>query len=195
MTSRWSLGTRSALMIGVTMLAEVVLGCGPATVPSGGTGAVAMPAGGSAASAPASPEPAATSPLTAGGPSPTVAGRDAPPDALLSAEGGDPVVGQLGTYIWFESGSDAPWLPGAPLAVGAGEPLTVSLVLDGDIRAWSARYVPANSAGPDGATSLGEGAGDPAFAAPGPGSWTVELSAEFAAGAGNAHYFWRLEVE
>ena len=76
-----------------------------------------------------------------------------------------------------------------------GEPLTVSLVPDGDIGSWSARYVPANAAGPDDATYVGEGAGDPAFAAPGPGSWTVEVFVEFAPAAGNAHYFWRLEVE
>jgi len=79
--------------------------------------------------------------------------------------------------------------------VGTAEPLTVSLVPDGDIRAWSARYVPANAAGPDGAAPLGEGTGQPAFAAPGPGTWTVELFVEFAPAVGNAHYFWRLQVE
>jgi len=186
MASRSSLGRMCGAIACVAILVGVLLACEPVARPS------EPPA---EASTPASTEPPAPSPLDSGGPSPTLAGRDAPPDALLAAEGGDAVAGQLGTFVWFETGSDAPWLPGAPIAVGAGEPLTVSLVPDGDIRAWAARYVPAEAAGPDGATTLGEGAGEPAFAAPGPGTWTIELSVEFAAGAGNAHYFWRLEVE
>lgn len=161
-------------MIGAAILAGIVLACGPAATPSGAT-------------PPASQRP--------GGPAATVAGRDAPPDAFLAAEGGDPVAGQLGTYVWLKMGSDSPWLPGAPIGVGAGEPLRVSLVPDGDIRAWFARYVPASAVGPDGATSLGEGEGSPAFAAPGSGAWTLEVFVEFAAGAGDASYFWRLEVE
>jgi len=188
MAPRSSLDTRSRAILGVAIVAFVVLACGPTGTPTGAT---------AEAGTPQVSTPAALSsfPSASGGPSPTVAGRDAPPDALLSAEGGDPVVGQLGTYIWLESGSDSPWLPGAPIAVGAGEPLSVSLVPDGDIRAWAARYVPADAGGPAGAVSLGEGAGSPGFAAPGPGAWTVELFVEFAAGAGDARYFWRLEVE
>ena len=193
MASRPPLRSRCGAIVGVAILVGVILACRPAATPSERPPVAATPAG--ISGAPPSPEPPATSPVSIGAPSPTVAGRDAPPDALLSAEGGDPVAGQLGTFVWFETGSDAPWLPGAPIAVGAGEPLAVSLVPDGAIAAWAARYVPANAVGPDGATTLGEGAGSPAFAAPGPGSWTVELFVEFAAGAGNAHYFWRLEVE
>ncbi len=183
--SRSTPATRSGAIVGIAILAAMVLACGsPGTTPN-----VSSMTG-------APPETASsTLPVATGGPSPTVAGRDAPPDALLAAEGGDPVAGQLGTFVWFETGSDAPWLPGTPITVGAGEPLAVSLVPDGDIGAWSARFVPANAGGPDGATSLGEGAGLPAFAAPGPGTWTVELFVEFAPAAGNAHYFWRLEVE
>lgn len=191
MASRSSLAKASGAIVGAVILAGMVFACGPAATATG-IGAVASPRGGaSPAASPASP----ASPAVSRGPSPTDAGRDAPPDALLAAEGGDPVAGQLGTYVWLEAGSDAPWLPGAPIAVGAGEPLTVSLVPDGDIRTWAARYVLADAGAPDGAASLGEGAGSPGFAAPGPGSWTVEVFVEFAAGAGNAHYFWRLEVE
>jgi len=127
-------------------------------------------------------------------PSASAAGLDAPPDALLAAEGGDPVVGRLGTYIWLDSGSDAPWLPGAPIAVGAGEPLTVSFAPPSEIATWAARMVPASADGPDGAISLGEGTGAPAFVAPDSGSWTVDLAVTFPAGAGSAHYFWRLDV-
>ncbi len=172
---------------GLATLLGAVLACGPATS-SRDPVAVATP-GGATTTAPSGPATATR------GPSPTVAGREAPPDALMAAEGGDPVAGQLGTFVWFETGSDAPWLPGAPLAVGAGEPLTVSLAPDDGIRTWGARFVPAAAGGPDGAVTLGEGPGVPRFDAPGPGDWTVEVFVEFAAGAGNARYFWRLAVE
>ena len=49
-----------------------------------------------------------------------------PPAASLAVEGGDPVTGQLGTFTWGDGGSDSPWLPGAPIAVGTGEQLTVT---------------------------------------------------------------------
>jgi hypothetical protein len=175
----------AAAAIGIVVLAGTALACSPAvssvTVPatSPGSGSVASP----------------TVSAVEGGTSPTIPGRDAPPDALLAAEGGDPAAGQLGTYVWLESGSDSPWLPGAPLTVGAGEPLALTLVPDGEIRAWAARYVPAAAEGPEGAESLGEGAGTPRFDAPGPGAWTVEVLVEFAPGVGEARYFWRLEVE
>ena len=55
--------------------------------------------------------------------------------------------------------------------------------------------MPADATGPAGAITLGQGTGSPAFPAPGPGSWTVEVFLEFSAGAGQASYFWRLEVE
>ncbi len=160
--------------VGLAALALVVSACGHDATPSGASDA----------------PPAATR-----RPSATVAGRDAPPDALLAAEGGDPVPGQLGTFVWFATGSDTPWLPGAPLTVGAGEPLTADLVPDVGVRAWSARFVPAAAAGPDGAIARGGGVASPRFDAPGPGAWTLELFVEFPAGAGNARYFWRLEVE
>lgn len=118
-----------------------------------------------------------------------------PPDALLAAEGGDPVLGQSGTYVWGDGGSDSPWLPGAPIAVGAGEPLTVTLDPATAIESWSAVYVPATADGPAGAVRLGDGDGPPAFAAPGAGSWTMDLHVTFADGVGSARYAWRLDVE
>lgn len=119
---------------------------------------------------------------------------DGPPAARMSAEGGDPVTGQLGTYVWGDAGSDSPWLPGAPIAVGVGEPLTVTFDPAIPVSTWRARMVPARAAGPDGASSLGLGAGDPRFGAPAPGSWTVEVHVAFVAGRGDASYFWRLDV-
>jgi hypothetical protein len=117
-----------------------------------------------------------------------------PPAAELAAEGGDAVAGQLGTYIWGDSGSDSPWLPGAPISVGAGEPLTVGFDPAIAVAAWRARIVPSGADGPDGARVIGQGADDPSFHAPGPGSWTVEVHVEYGSSAGDASYFWRLDV-
>jgi hypothetical protein len=117
-----------------------------------------------------------------------------PPAARLAAEGGDSVVGELGTYAWRESGSDSPWLRGARVAVGAGEPLSITLDPPVGIAAWRARSVPASADGPAGASALGEGSGGPSFNAPGAGAWTVEVHVEFAEDLGNASYFWRLEI-
>ncbi len=192
MRSRSSMDMAAAA-IGIVVLGGTALACSPAV--SSGSIPAASAGSGSAASPTRSAVDSPTGSAIDGGPSPTVPGRDAPPDALLAAEGGDPAAGQLGTYVWLESGSDSPWLPGAPLSVGAGEPLAVTLVPDGEIRAWTARYVPAAAGGPEGATALGEGAGTPRFDAPGPGAWTVEVFVEFAPGVGEARYFWRLEVE
>jgi hypothetical protein len=118
-----------------------------------------------------------------------------PPVAALAAEGGDATDGQLGTYTWGDSGSDAPWLPGERMAVGAGEPLTVTFRPETAIETWSARAVPASAEGPAGATSLGQGSGPPRFAAPGAGTWTVQVRAVFANVSGQASYFWQLAVD
>ena len=119
---------------------------------------------------------------------------DGPPVAQLAAEGGDSVTGQLGTYTWGDGGSDSPWLPGAPIAVGAGEPLGVSFRSPITVATWQARAVPEGADGPAGASILGEGTGAPAFGAPAAGSWTAEIHVVFDGGVGDASYFWRLEV-
>jgi hypothetical protein len=118
-----------------------------------------------------------------------------PPVAALAAEGGDPVDGQLGTYTWGDGGSDAPWLPGARVAVGAGEPLTVTFRPETMIATWSAGSVPAAADGPADATALGQGSGQPRFAAPDGGTWTVEIRVVFGNSAGKASYFWQLAVD
>ena len=182
MASRSSPGPVRGAIVGIAILVGIAFACEPAVPPDAAT---ASPAG--SAEAPPS--------VAIGRPSPSVPGRDGPPEAVLAAEGGDPVKGQLGTFVWFETGSDSPWLPGAPLAVGTGEPLTVTLVPDGAIRQWTARSVPAGAQGPAGATTLGRGTGRLAFDAPEVGIWTVEVVVEFAGGIGNASYFWRLEVQ
>ena len=128
-------------------------------------------------------------------PGPTIAGIDSPPEALLAVEGGDPVMGQLGTSTWKNGGSDAPWLRGAPITVGAGEPLTVTFLPGMDVASWRTRYVPAASDGQTGGASLGEGVSQPTFQAPAAGSWTVDVTVTFHVENGRADYYWRLDVQ
>jgi hypothetical protein len=158
-------------------------------------GAVAACTGSVASSSPPiTPRPPTSSPgISTDVPSDRPA-ADAPPTAELAAEGGDAVEGQLGTYVWGDSGSDSPWLPGAPISVGAGEPLRVTVDPAVPVAAWRARFVPSDADGPDGARVIGQDAGDPSFQAPGAGSWTVEVHIEFDSDAGDASYFWRLDV-
>jgi hypothetical protein len=175
-----SASRRAAIAVIAMIVAVVTLGCGPTATPP-----TATPPSPSSSAPPSTPTP----------PSPSVAGRDAPPDALLAAEGGDAVTGQLGTYVWFGTGSDAPWLTGAPLTVGSGEPLHLTVVPEGGIAAWEVRDLPAGAGGPEEARTIAKGTGEPAFDAPGSGTWTVEIALEFAGEAGRASYFWRLKVE
>ena len=159
--------------------------------PSTATVAVPSPSESAASASPPAP---ATAPVATPTPVGSTAIGAAPPEASLAAEGGDPVAGQLGTYTWRGGGTDSPWLQGAPMTVGSAEPLTVSFEPPVDIASWQARSVAAGSAGPVGATALGEGSGQPTFTAPGPGAWTVEVHTSFAGDVGSASYFWRLEV-
>ena len=125
----------------------------------------------------------------------TPASAGLPPSATLAADGGDPAVGQLGSYTWLDGGSDSPWLPGTPLAVGAGEPLTVAIGGGVAVADWSARRVTAGRTDGSGAIALGGAAGPPvAFAAPAAGTWSVQVTVRFANDLGSAAYYWRLTV-
>jgi hypothetical protein len=106
-------------------------------------------------------------------------------------EGGDPVVGQLGSYTWADGGSDSPWLPGTPISAGAGEPLTVTIGDGVAIAGWTARRVPAGATNGTGAVGLGAGGTPVTFAAPGRGTWSVQVAVVFAADLGSAAYYWR----
>jgi hypothetical protein len=117
-----------------------------------------------------------------------------PPAVSLAADGGDAVIGQLGTYTWANGGSDAPWLPGAPLTVGAVEPLTLAVERGVPIAEWQARVTEAGATDPTGAARLGAGVGPPRFEAPVAGAWTLEVRVVFAGGLGSANYFWALTV-
>ena len=117
-----------------------------------------------------------------------------PPAASLAAEGGDPVTGQLGSFEWNGGGSDGPWLPGAVLAVGSGERLSVTVADGIGIGEWSAHRVVAGTTDGTGETGLGGGGAPIAFAAPAPGIWSIQVTVRFADGLGSAAYYWRLTV-
>lgn len=119
-----------------------------------------------------------------------------PPVATLAVDGGDPVIGQLGSYTWRNSGSDSPWLPGQPIRIGAGEPLTLVLDEPADVESWTASYLPPDDLQSISPTGLGDGSQQPiAFGPPPPGRWSVHVSVRFAGGLGSAAYFWLVEVD
>jgi hypothetical protein len=142
---------------------------------------------------------ATTSPTRGARPSPSPSASPprpaaTPPAASLSAEGGDPVAGQLGSFTWGDGGSDSPWLPGAPIAVGAREPLAVAFAGGPPVSSWTARRARAGATSPVGAVPAGSGAGPIAIDAPASGSWTLAVSVDFADGLGSATWYWRLDV-
>jgi hypothetical protein len=172
---------------------RVVLGCqggaGGTVGPSGSAAASTNPVAPSATAAPTAPP---TPAVTASPPAPSLSTD--PPPATLAADGGDPVAGQLGSYAWRDGGSDSPWLPGAPIAVGMGEPLTVTVGDGVPVAAWTARRVRAGTANGVGAIALGAGNGAVAFAAPDAGSWSIQVDIQFGDDLGSAAYYWRLDV-
>jgi hypothetical protein len=157
----------------------------PATTPSAATNLATEPPPDGATSV--EPTDAAASP--GGVPMPE------PPAASLAVDGGDPVVGELGSFTWQGSGSDSPWLPGSRIHVGTGERLTMTLAEPLAIEHWTAVRVP--SVGLDAAPSvgLGEGDGPPAFGGPPAGSWSVQVSVWFAGNLGSASYYWLVDVD
>lgn len=160
---------------------------GPSAAPSEG------PTAAVSGTAPASETPAVLPSASASPPPAPSAATDGPPVAALGAEGGDPVTAQLGTYTWGEGGSDAPWLRGAPITVGAGEPLTVTFEPALAPDEWHARLVDPEADGPAGAETLGQGTGVPLLTAPSPGRYTLALEVRVD-GLGTAHYAWLLDV-
>jgi hypothetical protein len=165
--------------------------------------AVAILAATCQAGAPSSPAITTASPthdvvaVPSGTPGPTVA-SSAPaavlPAATLAAEGGDPVAGQLGSFTWLDGGSDSPWLPGAPISVGSGEPLTISLGDGAAVDSWTARRVAAGTTDGAAAVLLGEGRAPMAFRAPASGTWSTQVTIRFSGGLGDAAYYWRIDV-
>jgi hypothetical protein len=179
------------------LFALLVVGCSASTPGTASSSPLATVTPTTAAAASPSqtavgPSASASADATAGASPPSVG--SGPPAGQLAAEGGDAVTGQLGTYVWHDEGSDSPWLPGAPIALGRGEPLSITFRPSVVVASWQARTVPAGADGPTGATAVADGTGTPQFGAPAPGAWTLEVHVVFADGAGDASYFWRLDV-
>jgi len=186
--SRWSVVRRSSVaVVAVLTLAGLALGCAGQTP------------GGASASSPAPAPVATTLPsdpgVRASASAPASSPAAGPPGASLVVEGGDPVVGQLGSFTWADGGSDSPWLPGTPVTAAAGEPVTVTLADGVAVAAWSARRVPAGTTDGAGVVGVGGGPAPVTFAAPGPGSWSVQVDVTFAGGLGAAVYYWQLTVK
>ena len=188
------------LLAGVLAMVAACAVVGPSPRSAGSIETAVPPATPLATRATATPASAPTvtvlpSPSHAPSPSaPPAATPDPPPAASLSAEGGDPVAGELGSYTWGGVGSDSPWLPGAPIAVGAREPLAVTFAGGPAVAHWTARRARAGATSPIGAVPAGGGAGPVAIDAPAAGSWTLAVTVEFAGGIGSATWYWRLDV-
>ena len=178
-------------IVAIAAMAIVVAACSTAGASGSPPVASDKPARSPTGSIPAATE----QPTVTGTPSPAASIPVEPPAASLAADGGDPVVGQLGSFTWNQAGSDSPWLPGSPIRVGSGEPLTVTLDPPSEIGSWTVRRVPAGATGGSGAVAMGSGEGAPiGFVAPGPGRWSVMVDIRFANGSNAAVYSWLLDV-
>ena len=118
-----------------------------------------------------------------------------PPAAALAVDGGDPVVGELGSFSWDNSGSDSPWLPGARMHVGSGERLTLRLATDVPIERWTVTRTPGATFG-SGPVGVADGSTRPVtFATPPRGTWSVQVEVWFAHNLGSAAYYWLIAVD
>jgi hypothetical protein len=119
-----------------------------------------------------------------------------PPAASITVEGGDAVVGELGSFTWRNSGSDSPWLDGNPIHIGTGETLTLTLSEPVGIDTWTASRIPRSGLDAPTPVGLGEGVGGAvAFAGPPAGTWSVNVNVWFVDNLGSASYYWLVEVD
>ena len=105
------------------------------------------------------------------------------------------MAGELGSFAWMNSGSDAPWLPGAPIHIGHGERLTLKLTDPVRLANWTVARTPAATFG-SGVVGMGGGSGQTvSFGAPPRGSWSLNVSVWFADNLGSAAYYWLITVD
>jgi hypothetical protein len=157
------------------VLALVVAACsGRGPAPSTPTAPIASAVATASASAPPAETPGAT-----------------PPDALLSVDGGAVSRGEIGTYTWLGTGTDAPWLPGTPLKAASGGAASVTLAPPAPSTTWTVRIARPGDTQGSTARAVAEGSGPIQFTVPaGGGSLLVHV--DFAANAGDANWFWSL---
>ena len=147
------------------------------------------------ANAAASPEPSPSYEPELSPSAPDESRMPEPPAGLLAVEGGEAVKGELGTFTWENGGSDAPWLDGTPIHVGAGERLAVTFSEPVGVSKWTASRVPPGNRSGIGAIGMGEELPAPiAFDAPPRGSWSVSVDVWFQ-NFGSASYYWLVNVE
>jgi hypothetical protein len=188
--------------------ALTVTGCGAAGLPSP-TGSGGTPFTTPAPSPPGSQETAAAptaTPSTQPGAEPSAepslartarpTEQPGPPAASLVVAGGAPVPGELGSYVWDGTGSDAPWIvPPADRGVRARAPFGVTLVPPLEIDRWEASWARVDGDQPG--TPEGGARGDAGpVGVPGPGAvgtWTLQVDVRFANG-NHAAWYWRVEV-
>ncbi len=185
--SRSTIRRQALAMLAIAFLAGACTGASPSGSAGPSVAGSAPPSSAPAGTPPAVPSLSVTASLSA----------TEPPAASLAVEGGDPVTGQLGTFTWGDGGSDSPWLPGSPIAVGAGERLTVTIGAAIGVATWSAKRIAAGTTGGAGTTGpIGLGTGGPpiAFDAPETGSWSVQVTVDFDGGLGSATYYWFVTV-
>lgn len=190
--------TRNRILVTIAA-AVMVSGCGTTGVASGGGSTVAASSASPTTGLGFERSPSATIQASSPAepslePDPTLT---PPPDATLQVDGGDPVIGELGSWTWRNAGSDAPYLPGYPIHVGTGERLIFAMTEPVAIEGWQVRRVPPSSVpGSEGLVGMGEGTGGTIwFEAPPQGTWAVSVTVQFAAGLGGASYYWQVEVD
>ena len=190
---------RRAAVIAPLVLAGLLAGCdtggpsrlgGPSILPSGATPAgfpaTAAPGATPSAAVAAEPTPVPTAPLSE------------PPQALLVGETlpGEPAVGDLGSWTWGETGSDAPWIVSGRGAVARpGTPVGVTFSPIVTPPSWVVRWAPITAGGAGDVASASEGTGEVEFAVPdAAGAWSLQLDARFGTGH-SATWYWRVDVE
>lgn len=121
-----------------------------------------------------------------------------PPRAALVRAASAAVDGALGTFTWDDGGSDAPWIvpPAEQAVVGVG-PFFVAFRPPLPVQRWTASWAPVTTGG-GGAPVSGTGGTvvtGPVLGvgtSPGPGTWSLAVTARFGAGR-EATWFWRVE--
>jgi hypothetical protein len=177
---------RPVLPAAALLAAVIASACGSTPVPS------------ERATEPPAPVSAPVSSTAAMTPAPSAAPSTepgaVPPDAALLAGAGDPVRGQLGSYVWRETGSDSPWLPGSPVTIEPGRSLRFGLSFEVPVTDWSARYAPPGEPSPGTPVGLVNGAAPLEVTPPPSGDWTLALTVTFGQGLGSATWYWRVRV-
>jgi hypothetical protein len=165
-------------------LSLVVILCGPAAGcgPAASSPASTLIAGPPSSAARASPSSAAQ----ASPPSAVEVSPAQPPVARLTVAPAPGTAGALGSYTWLGSGSDSPWLPGAPVSLPRGRTAAVTFEPPVPVVSWRARRATAAGDAP-GLVAQG-GAGSIEFVVP-DSATTIELAVDYGP-AGSVTWYW-----